>query len=224
MDLYSKKSEGKTPQLIWLVAQLVFLGISYWVLFPGRDVAKGYAGFLENSSRVTLYLFNVITFIRFIFTLFVFIKRRIPLEESISVIFAFALYFVGFSVFLVQGAIVPPIGVITGIALFLVGSYFNTFSEYQRMQWKKDKANSGHVYVDGLFKYSRHPNYFGDCLWVLGYAVVTGNPWSFIVPALLFAFFLFYNIPIQEMHMNEKYGEEYEAYGRKVKKLIPYIV
>ena len=224
MDLYATKSAGKTPQLVWLVAQLVLLGISYWILFPGGDDLKGYSGFMEKASRVTICIFNLTTFIRLIFTLFVFIKRSIPAEEAVSVIVAFALYFVGFSILTVNGTIMAPIGLTIGIALFVVGCYFNTYSEFQRLRWKRDRTNFRRVFTGGLFGLSRHPNYFGDCLWVLGYAVVTGNSWAYAIPVALFAFFLFYNIPLQERHMTEKYGGEYMEYSRRVKKLVPFIV
>lgn len=110
-----------------------------------------------------------------------------------------------------------------GIFMFLVGCWLNTGGEILRNRWKKDPANKGKIYTGGYFKYSRHINYFGDLLWVGGYAILTKNWWSIIIPIMLFLFFAFFNAPKLDQYLKEKYGADYDAYASKVKMLIPFV-
>ncbi len=83
--------------------------------------------------------------------------------------------------------------------------------------------NKGHLYTKGFFRYSMHINYFGDLLWVTGYAFVTHNWYAVIIPVFIFCFFAFYNIPKLDEYLHSKYGEEFSAYEKRTKKFIPYI-
>jgi protein-S-isoprenylcysteine O-methyltransferase Ste14 len=58
---------------------------------------------------------------------------------------------------------------------------------------------------------------------VTGYAIITGNIWSGIIPLFLFSFFAFYNAPKLDLHLKQKYGKHYDAYAKATKSLIPYI-
>ncbi|MFA8450030.1 MAG: DUF1295 domain-containing protein [Bacteroidales bacterium] len=52
------------------------------------------------------------------------------------------------------------------ILLWLVGFAFESISDLQLSEFKKNKQNKGKVLNTGLWKYSRHPNYFGNaCIW-----------------------------------------------------------
>ena len=72
------------------------------------------------------------------------------------------------------GANPEPINLVTilGLALFVLGSYLNTASEYMRHVWKRRPENAGKLYTGGLFRYARHINYFGDDLLGTGFALV----------------------------------------------------
>jgi steroid 5-alpha reductase family enzyme len=59
-------------------------------------------------------------------------------------------------------------GVLTafGVLLWLVGIGFETVGDAQLSRFRADPANSGKVLDTGLWRYTRHPNYFGDaCVW-----------------------------------------------------------
>ncbi len=67
-----------------------------------------------------------------------------------------------------QVATAPPIGWIgwTGAAIVVVGIGFESIGDAQLAAFKKDPANKGQVMDQGLWRYTRHPNYFGDaCVW-----------------------------------------------------------
>ncbi|MBM7553893.1 methyltransferase family protein [Thalassobacillus pellis] len=150
-------------------------------------------------------------------------KRGITWEETGGVIFAFAVYYIGFSI--LGGISEEPLDWIDGIAvfIFLTGSVINTLSEVLRDQWKKDSRNKGKLYTGGLFKYAVHINYFGDVVWVCGFALLTRNVWAGLVPLFLLAMFIFLNIPKHDSYLRVKYGKAFEDYEKVTKKLIPYI-
>jgi len=164
-----------------------------------------------------------VIYFRITVTIFVLLKRSMGWAEAISIPFAFALYFIGFS--LLGGGRTNPIGAIEviGVALFLIGSVINTSSELLRYRWKMLPENKGRLYTGGLFRFSMHVNYFGDLLWVLGLALITSNIWSLLIPILLFVFFAFYNAPTLDRHLSEKYGQEFKEYASRTAKIIPFI-
>jgi steroid 5-alpha reductase family enzyme len=49
-----------------------------------------------------------------------------------------------------------------GVALWLVGMVFETVGDLQLARFKSDPANKGKLLTTGLWRYTRHPNYFGD--------------------------------------------------------------
>ena len=154
--------------------------------------------------------------------MFIFLQRSISWSEALSIPFAFILYFLGFPLFIYTNT--HPLGWSDGVALFLffLGSFLNTFSEFQRFLWKKKEENKGKLYTKGLFSLSMHINYFGDLLWVFGYVILTQNLYSSSILLLLFLFFVFYNIPLLDNYLKEKYPE-FEEYEKSTKKLIPFI-
>ena len=53
-----------------------------------------------------------------------------------------------------------------GIVLAVVGLVFESVGDWQLSRFKADPANKGKVLETGLWRYTRHPNYFGDaCVW-----------------------------------------------------------
>ncbi len=64
-----------------------------------------------------------------------------------------------------QGSGVGPLAVL-GIVVWIVGLGFETIGDAQLARFKADPANTGAVMDRGLWRYTRHPNYFGDaCVW-----------------------------------------------------------
>ena len=67
-----------------------------------------------------------------------------------------------------QVSVEPSFGVlgIIGGVVWLVGVSFETIGDAQLVRFKADETNKGKVMQTGLWKYTRHPNYFGDaCVW-----------------------------------------------------------
>lgn len=228
MDLYGQKSKSIPQKIVIHILEIGFLYLSAIILFGGGGQFLEHKLGITNATsgidrRIVIYIFNLIIFSRLAFMMFFLLKRKIPWEESISVPFAFALYYVGFSLFVLPSG--NPLGVADffGIFLFFLGCLLNTGGEILRDRWKKDLSNKGKIYTKGFFKYSMHINYFGDFLWVSAYAVLTHNWYSVLISVFLFCFFVFYNIPKLDQHLKEKYKEGYEEYARKTKRFIPFI-
>jgi protein-S-isoprenylcysteine O-methyltransferase Ste14 len=225
MDLYGKSDRSIPQKTVIIVAELAFVLLSAFILFPRETGIRIFPTELGPASRRAILLaFNLIVFARIMLTLFVFLRRRIPLEEAISIPLAFALYYLGFA--LLGAGSGSPWGLLDdiGVLLFVSGSVLNTFAEHQRHAWKRNPANKGKLFTGGLFSLSMHINYFGDFLWVLGYAFVTNNLYSFLIPLFLFCFFYFYNIPKIDAYLAERYQLDFEEYRRQTKRFIPFIL
>jgi steroid 5-alpha reductase family enzyme len=79
-----------------------------------------------------------------------------------------------------------------GVALWLVGFGFESVGDWQLARFKSIPGNDGQVMDQGLWRYTRHPNYFGDfCVWWGFYLIgVAAGGWWAIVGPLLMSFLL----------------------------------
>jgi len=109
--------------------------------------------------------------------------------KSLYLIFAFQALLAWVISLPLLGAILNPgpLGVldIAGAGLWLVGFTFEAGGDWQLARFKADPANQGKVMDRGFWRYTRHPNYFGDfSVWWGLYlvAVAAGAWWSIIGP------------------------------------------
>ena len=119
---------------------------------------------------------------------------------------------------------------VAGAAVWLVGLLIEALADAQKSAFRSREDNRGDFIRTGLWRYSRHPNYFGEILvwWGLfiysvpfldgaAYAVVVGP--VFITLLLLFVT----GIPLLERSADEKYGADphYREYKRRTSILVP---
>lgn len=64
---------------------------------------------------------------------------------------------------------------LVGVAIWIVGFGFESIGDLQLARFKSDPANEGKVMDQGLWRYTRHPNYFGDCLAWWGIALIAAE-------------------------------------------------
>lgn len=112
----------------------------------------------------------------------------------------------------------------TGIAVWLIGYYFEAVSDYQLFKFTSNPANKGHVMHRGLWRYSRHPNYFGEIvIWWGIFLFALSVPYGFlsIISAMAVTITLVWvtGIPWVEKAMDN--NPEYQEYKRKTNMLIP---
>ena len=75
-----------------------------------------------------------------------------------------------------------------GAATFIFGFIWETVADWQLSQFKAKVSNKGKVLATGLWRYSRHPNYFGECCVWWGFylfALAGGTWWAIISPILM---------------------------------------
>lgn len=228
MELYGQKSKSIPQKVVIHLIEILILWLSYLILFQNGGAWIEKHLHIHNATenidrRIIIFIFNVIIFSRLAYMMIVLLKRKIPWEESVSVPFAFALYFIGYPLFVLP--ISAPIDGLDyfAIGLFIIGCVLNSGGEILRNEWKKKAENKGKIYTKGFFKYSRHINYFGDILWVIAYALITKNWYSIAIPIFLFSFFAFFNAPKLDKYLKSKYGKGYDEYAKKTKMLIPFI-
>lgn len=228
MDLYGKKSKSIPQKIVIHLLEIFLLFLSFWILFQGgghwvENSLNIKNAPMHSARRLIIFVFNIIIFLRISFAMILLLKRRIPWEESFSIPIAFALYYVGFSLFVLPVSQAIDSLDYMAIALFVIGCILNSGGEILRHQWKKNPVNKGKIYTKGFFRFSRHINYFGDLLWVSAFAMITKNIWSISIVIFLFCFFAFYNAPKLDKYLKEKYGRDFDRYAEKTKMLIPFI-
>ncbi|GIN73293.1 hypothetical protein J14TS2_37680 [Bacillus sp. J14TS2] len=220
--MYGSANKSWPQRLTILASECVLLVFVYWFLFlNGNEIFHLPEG--DFYRKELLFVFCLIVFFRMSFMVVYLLKRGITWGEAGSVPFAFAFYYIGFSV--LGGITDKPLDWIDGIAvfLFLAGSVINTLAEILRDRWKRHSRNKGKLYTGGLFKYAIHINYFGDVVWVTGFALLTRNMWSGVMPLFLFLMFVFLNIPHHDQYLRGKYGKSFEQYEKETKRFIPFV-
>jgi steroid 5-alpha reductase family enzyme len=122
----------------------------------------------------------------------------------------------------------PPLGLLgyAGAALAVFGIVFESLADYQLVRFKADPANSGKVMDRGLWRYTRHPNHFGDaCAWwgiYLVAAETTAGRWAIIGPMLLtWTLMKWSGAPTVEGSMRRK-KPDYEDYIRRTAAFFPW--
>lgn len=112
-----------------------------------------------------------------------------------------------------------------GLSLAAFGILYEAIADAQLAAFKKIPANKGKVMDRGLWRYSRHPNYFGElCAWWGIWLVALETPlgwWS--LPGPLLITYLLTNVsgaPTTEPHLR-KTRPDYEAYKARTSSFIP---
>ncbi|MCZ4099202.1 DUF1295 domain-containing protein [Streptomyces sp. SID13666] len=104
-----------------------------------------------------------------------------------------------------------------GVALWLVGFFFESVGDFQLARFKRDPAHRGAIMDRGLWSWTRHPNYFGDfCVWWGLFLLACSTPLVVVtlVSPLVMSFLLLRGSgkPMLERHMERRPGfAEYTA-------------
>ncbi|MDQ9782943.1 DUF1295 domain-containing protein, partial [Serratia marcescens] len=65
-----------------------------------------------------------------------------------------------------------------GAGVAIAGILFESIGDWQLVRFRDDPANAGKVLATGLWRYTRHPNYFGDALTWWGLYLIAAESWS----------------------------------------------
>lgn len=114
-----------------------------------------------------------------------------------------------------------------GLIIWGIGFAFETAADKQLNDFKKlsESEKDGHVLKDGVWKYTRHPNYFGDALVWWGFyiiALAVSGGWKFIFSPIIMTLLLRFvsGVPLLEKHYEG--DEEYQKYAEKTNKFFPW--
>ena len=98
-------------------------------------------------------------------------------------------FIIGMPLFAAAGAS-APLNVIdlAGVALWVIGFAFEAIGDWQLTRFRRDPSSRGRVMDKGLWRYTRHPNYFGEAaLWwgFYCFALAAGAWWALFAPLLM---------------------------------------
>lgn len=116
---------------------------------------------------------------------------------------------------------------LAGLAIWLTSVVGEGVADAQLAAFRANPANTGRVCQAGLWRYSRHPNYFFEWLhWWSYVAMTVGTPWGWLTigAPLLMLLFLFKvtGIPATEAQAVRSRGEAYRAYQRTTSVFVPW--
>lgn len=114
----------------------------------------------------------------------------------------------------------------TGLALWTTGILGESLADHQLARFRADPSRRGRVCREGLWRYSRHPNYFCEWLVWVGYGVFAlAAPWGWlglVAPALMYHFLVnVTGIPMTEALSVKSKGEAYLDYQRTTNAFFP---
>lgn len=119
----------------------------------------------------------------------------------------------------------------TGLAIWLIGLLIEGISDYQKFSFIQKPSNKGKWIESGLWKYSRHPNYFGEILvWVGVYIFALTNLSGFSVliaaasPVFISLSLIFVTgLPLLEKAADKRWGSDsdYQDYKKRTSILVP---
>lgn len=112
-----------------------------------------------------------------------------------------------------------------GCLTMMMGTLIESLADIQLYFFKHDKRNEGKIMDKGLWRYSRHPNYFGETMFWWGVFIAN---WSLGIRAVIFAPLImhlitrfFSGVPMTEKQMEKDYGAKMEQYQQKTSAFIP---
>jgi steroid 5-alpha reductase family enzyme len=114
-----------------------------------------------------------------------------------------------------------------GLTIWLVALLGELLADWQLERFKADRRHVGKTCRDGLWRYSRHPNYFFEWLhWWAYVAMAWGSPWGLLAlaaPALMLLFlFKITGIPATEAQALRSRGDEYRRYQQTTSAFVPW--
>lgn len=114
---------------------------------------------------------------------------------------------------------------VAGIALWLMGFFFESIGDWQLRQFIAKPENKGKIMQSGLWKYSRHPNYFGEATqwWGIFLIAVSSNPvsWLGIIGPITITFLILFVSGIPMLERKYKDNPEFQKYARRTSVFIP---
>jgi steroid 5-alpha reductase family enzyme len=116
---------------------------------------------------------------------------------------------------------------VAGAGLWLIALAGEALADAQLAAFKRDPANRGRVCATGLWRYSRHPNYFFEWLvWVAFFVFALASPWGWIAivgpVSILYLLLRVTGIPMTEEQGVRSKGDAYRRYQQTTSAFVPW--
>jgi steroid 5-alpha reductase family enzyme len=111
-----------------------------------------------------------------------------------------------------------------GMVIWAIGFVFESVGDWQLKEFIKNKSNKGMVMDKGLWRYTRHPNYFGEVVMWWGIWVASlgnGGWWTIVGPMTISCLIIFVSgIPLLENKMQK--NKNYQEYMKRTSMFLPW--
>jgi steroid 5-alpha reductase family enzyme len=114
---------------------------------------------------------------------------------------------------------------ILGLIIWLTGFFFEAVGDYQLLKFKRKAENKGKIIAQGLWRYTRHPNYFGEtAMWwgIFLMALSLKNGWTAIVSPLTITFLLLKVSGISMLEKKYVGNKQFEEYAKRTSAFFPW--
>lgn len=111
-----------------------------------------------------------------------------------------------------------------GLIIWIIGFYFETIGDWQLSKFKSNPKNKGKIMKYGLWKYTRHPNYFGEVtMWwgIFLISILSGYWYISIISPLTITFLILKVSGIPMLEAKYKGNIEFEEYKNKTSAFFP---
>lgn len=136
-------------------------------------------------------------------------------------------YLVALPIIAVNSSASQELGLIgcIGIAIWITGFLFESVGDSQLKSFKADPKNKGRLMTEGLWSYTRHPNYFGEAAMWWGIFIISVSGFSeiiLIISPLIMTYLLIYvsGVPLLEKKYESR--ADFKAYSERTNKFFPW--
>ncbi|MCC6500396.1 MAG: DUF1295 domain-containing protein [Anaerolineales bacterium] len=121
-------------------------------------------------------------------------------------------------------AILTPLDLL-GLLLWAVGLVFETIADLQLSLFKLTPANKGKLLTSGLWKFSRHPNYFGESVvwWGVYFIALAAGAWWTVFSPILMTWLLLRVSGVAMLERTLRLKPGYQEYMRKTSAFFPWL-
>lgn len=117
--------------------------------------------------------------------------------------------------------------IVLGVVIWCVALAGEALADFQLQRFRRSSRNAGRTCREGLWRYSRHPNYFFEWLhWFAYVGIAAGSPiwaWSLIGPVLMLVTLNWITgIPFCEAQSLRSRGEDYQRYQQETSRFFPW--
>jgi steroid 5-alpha reductase family enzyme len=118
------------------------------------------------------------------------------------------------------------IPVVVGFFIWIVGFFFESVGDHQLKQFKNDPSNKGKIMQSGLWKYTRHPNYFGEAVmwwgvWIISLGSLHPIALLGMISPLFITYLLLYVSGVPMLEKKYKNNPLFQEYASKTSVFIP---